>query len=96
MTEIKAPQPAPRHTPGPWLMTPANKWTSESGAFVQWGQFNISANSDDPMAGDDDQDAADLFAENEAAGLNKDATEVPPARRRGSTNRPSLKVVEPA
>lgn len=52
MTEIKAPQPAPRHTPGPWLMTPANKWTSESGAFVQWGQFNISANSDDPMAGD--------------------------------------------
>lgn len=42
--------------------------------------------------GDDDQDAADLFAENEAAGLNKDAAEVPTARRRGSTNRPSLAV----
>lgn len=45
-------------------------------------------------------EAGDTFAKNEAEGLNKPASEVPAApaskKRRGSTNRPSLKVVEPA
>lgn len=40
-------------------------------------------------------EAGDTFADNEAAGLNKPASEVPPApkKRRGSANRPSLAVV---
>lgn len=38
-------------------------------------------------------DAADAFADNEAAGLNKDASEVPEKpKRRGNANRPSLEV----
>lgn len=38
-------------------------------------------------------DAADAFADAEVAGLNKDASEVPPEpRKRGSANRPSLEV----
>lgn len=42
------------------------------------------------------QSAADTFAANEAAGLNKDASEVPPEpkKKRGRSNRPSLTPVE--
>lgn len=43
--------------------------------------------------GADDDDAADLFARNEEAGLNKDAADVPQPKKRRS-NKPSLAVVD--
>ena len=37
------------HTPGPWFMKPADKWTNTMRDFAQWGRFDISAGCDDPM-----------------------------------------------
>lgn len=45
-------QPAPAHTPGPWFMKPADKWTNTMKGFVQWGRFDISAGCDDSFKSD--------------------------------------------
>lgn len=41
-----------KHTPGPWLTSPADKWASEDGTFVQYGRYDISAGSADQGSDD--------------------------------------------
>jgi hypothetical protein len=41
---------APKHTPGPWLIAPADRWFSASGVPTQWGELRISAGSTDGAA----------------------------------------------
>jgi hypothetical protein len=43
-------QAAPKHTPGPWLIAPADRWFSASGVPTQWGELRISAGSTDGAA----------------------------------------------
>ena len=60
-----------KHTPGPWMYVGDDKWIIPSdGTFVQFGKFNISANSVDEK--DDDYyfigsvSNVNSFSENEA------------------------------
>lgn len=49
---------------------------------------------DNPLF-DDGKDAGDVLAENEAAGKNKPASEVPKPKKPRASGKPSLKIVEP-